>query len=79
MSVDAWADYRRAAGAAGVEVRVLTGAALDGATEVWRAVWHEPVMERPLLTALTHAGNYVAGAFANGRIVGATAGFFGPP
>ncbi|WP_291383230.1 hypothetical protein [Demequina sp.] len=79
MSVDAWADYRRAAGAAGVEVRVLTGAALDGATDVWRAVWHEPVMERPLLTALTHAGNYVAGAFANGRIVGATAGFFGPP
>ena len=79
MSVDAWADYERAATAAGVQVRVLTGAALEGATEVWRAVWHEPVVERHLLTALTHAGNYVAGAFVDGRIVGATAGFFGPP
>lgn len=79
MSADAWADYESAAAAAGVEVRVLTGAALEGAPEVWRAVWNEPVIERHLLTALTHAGNYVAGAFAEGRIVGATAGFFGPP
>ncbi len=79
MSADAWADYERAAATAGVEVRVLTGAALEGAPEVWQAVWNEPVMERHLLTALTHAGNYVAGAFADGRIVGATAGFFGPP
>jgi len=79
VSVDAWADYERAAATAGVEVRVLDGAALEGATEVWRAVWGEPVMERHLLTALRHAGNYVAGAFANGRIVGANAGFFGPP
>ena len=79
MSVDAWADYERAAATAGVEVRVLDGAALEGATEVWRAVWSEPVMERHLLTALRHAGNYVAGAFADGRIVGANAGFFGPP
>lgn len=79
MSVDAWADYERAAATAGVEVRVLDGAALEGATQVWRAVWGEPVMERHLLTALRHAGNYVAGAFADGRIVGANAGFFGPP
>jgi predicted GNAT superfamily acetyltransferase len=79
MSVDAWGDYETAAVAAGVEVRVLAGAALEGATEVWRTVWDEPVMERHLLTALTHAGNYVAGAFAGDRIVGATAGFFGPP
>lgn len=79
MSVDAWADYEAAARAAGVEVRTLEGAALDGATQVWRAVWGEPVMERHLLTALAHAGNYVVGAFAGGRIVGATAGFCGPP
>lgn len=79
MSVDAWGDYQRAAASAGVEVRTLSGAALEGATEVWRTVWGEPVMERHLLTALTHAGNYVAGAFIGDRIVGATAGFFGPP
>ncbi len=79
MTADAWADYERAATAAGVEVRVLTGAAVEGATDVWRAVWNEPVMGRHLMTALTHAGNYVAGAFAEDRIVGATAGFFGAP
>lgn len=79
MSVDAWADYEGAATAAGVEVRTLSGPELDGATQVWRAVWGEPVMERHLLTALAHAGNYVAGAFADGRIVGATAGFCGLP
>jgi len=79
MSIDVWADYETAAAAAGVEVRVLSGAGLEGATEVWRAVWEEPVMERHLLTALVHAGNYVAGAFVGDRIVGATAGFFGPP
>lgn len=76
---EAWIDYERAAASAGVEVRTLAGVDLEGATAVWRAVWGEPVMERHLLTALSHAGNYVAGAFADGRIVGATAGFFGPP
>ncbi|MCB2413030.1 hypothetical protein LGT39_09270 [Demequina sp. TTPB684] len=79
MSVDAWADYDEAATAAGVEARVLAGSELERATEVWRAVWNEPVMERHLLTALSHAGGYVAGAFVGERIVGATAGFFGPP
>jgi predicted GNAT superfamily acetyltransferase len=79
MSADAWADSEAAATAAGVEVRALSGDALAGATEVWRTVWDDPVMERHLLTALAHAGNYVAGAFVGDRIVGATAGFFGPP
>ena len=77
MSADAWVGYEAAAAKAGVEVRTLSGAELDGASQVWRAVWGEPVMERHLLTALAHAGNYVAGAFADGRIVGATAGFLG--
>ncbi|MGC0417606.1 GNAT family N-acetyltransferase [Embleya sp. AB8] len=32
-----------------------------------------------LLRALAHAGNYVAGAYRDGRLVGATVAFFGAP
>ncbi|MYW03608.1 GNAT family N-acetyltransferase, partial [Streptomyces sp. SID3343] len=31
------------------------------------------------MRALSHAGNYVAGAYADGRLVGATVAFFGAP
>lgn len=75
----AWDDAARAAAGAGVEIRALAADDLEAAPGVWRRIWDDPVMERHLLTALEHAGNYVAGAFVDGEAVGAAAGFFGPP
>src|SRR5438477_6879545 len=40
----------------------------------WAGLAHMPVT---LVTALAHSGNYVAGAFAAGQLVGALVGFFG--
>lgn len=75
----AWDDAAASADAAGVTIRTVAGEELELATEAWRLIWNEAVIERHLLTALAHAGNYVAVAFASGRPVGAAAGFFGPP
>src|SRR5215211_7419242 len=48
--------------------------------EIWRpAQGNPPPMTAELLRALAHAGNYVAGAFAGTRLVGASAGFFTAP
>ncbi|MCA2214221.1 GNAT family N-acetyltransferase [Jidongwangia harbinensis] len=73
-----------AAGAAGVRIRPLTG--LDEFDQVYRlyqAIWHpdptNPPVTGELLRALTKAGNYVAGAYADGELVGAGVGFFGAP
>jgi predicted GNAT superfamily acetyltransferase len=45
-------------------------------------VWNTSVQEAPctpaLLRALAHSGNYVAGAWREGRLVGASAGFLHP-
>src|SRR5512133_631270 len=47
---------------------------------VWRPAEGNPSpMTGELLRALAHAGNYVAGAFAGTRMVGASAGFFTAP
>jgi len=49
------------------------------ATEVLRSIWGFPKGEPPvsaeIMRALSFAGGYVAGAFANGSMVGASAGF----
>jgi predicted GNAT superfamily acetyltransferase len=48
--------------------------------EVWRpAEGSPPPVTVELLRALAHAGNYVVGAFAGTRMVGASAGFFTAP
>jgi predicted GNAT superfamily acetyltransferase len=48
--------------------------------EIWRPAEAEPSpMTVGLLRALAHAGNYVVGAFAGTRMVGASAGFFTAP
>jgi predicted GNAT superfamily acetyltransferase len=48
--------------------------------EVWRpAEGNPPPVGLELLRALAHAGNYVVGAFAGPRMVGASAGFFTAP
>lgn len=77
---------RRAANEAarrvGVTVFVLDDREdLDRATKLFGDVWDvdgsEPIMTSALMTALAHAGNYVAGAFFDGQLVGASVGFFG--
>jgi predicted GNAT superfamily acetyltransferase len=74
-----------AAGPAGVVVHELRGheertAARRLFQDVWRPqAGDPPPMTAELLGALGHAGNYVAGAFAGTRMVGASAGFFTAP
>ena len=74
-----------AAAAAGVVIHELRGhrelaAAQRLFEEIWRpAQGNPPPMTAELLRALAHAGNYVAGAFAGTRMVGASAGFFTAP
>lgn len=75
----AWGDYAHAADAANVEVRLLNAAERAQAPELWRGIWGDPILEPYLLTALSHAGNYVAGAFDGGALIGAAAGFFAQP
>jgi predicted GNAT superfamily acetyltransferase len=74
-----------AAGAAGVVIHELRRheerkAARRLFEDVWRPeVGDPPPMTAELLRALGHAGNYVVGAFAGARMVGASAGFFTAP
>jgi predicted GNAT superfamily acetyltransferase len=63
-----------------VEIRCLDEVDdLLGAMSVFREIWAFPDGEAPisaeLLRALAFAGGYVAGAFADGAMVGASAGF----
>lgn len=48
--------------------------------EVFTAIWRRdgaPPMSAELMRALAHTGNYVAGAFLDGRLVGGLVGFLG--
>jgi predicted GNAT superfamily acetyltransferase len=65
-----------------VEVRTLDGMPdLTAAMDVLRSIWAFPDGEAPisaeLLRALALAGGYVAGAFVDGQMIGASAGFLG--
>jgi predicted GNAT superfamily acetyltransferase len=67
-----------------VRLRVLSELAdLEGAyalfDEIWRPAPENPPITTELMRALSASGNYVAGAFEGGRMVGASVGFFGPP
>src|SRR5204862_7785954 len=71
-----------AATRAGVDVVLLEepwqferGAAL--LASIWDAQRESDVVSKEVLRALAHSGNYVAGAFAGGRLVGLSAGFMG--
>jgi predicted GNAT superfamily acetyltransferase len=90
MTLDSLADADeaavRAAKAAGVVVRELaTLDELDAAIAVFDQVWDpgsgNPSIRLDLLRAMTKAGNYASGAYdgANGALLGACVGFFGPP
>jgi predicted GNAT superfamily acetyltransferase len=65
-----------------LEVRTLDAMPeLTEAMEVLRSIWGFRNGEGPIsaefMRALAFAGNYVAGAFAGGRMIGASAGFLG--
>ncbi len=72
-----------AARAAGVTVRELADLSeLNDVVELFASIWGRddgPPMNLELLRALTKAGNYAAGAFADDRLVGACVGFFHAP
>ena len=71
-----------AAGRAGVVVEPVEDVGvLQEAVELLCAVWgvnrREPPIRRDMLRALAHAGNYVATATSDGRLVGVIIGFLG--
>ncbi|HEU5038441.1 MAG TPA: GNAT family N-acetyltransferase [Nocardioides sp.] len=72
-----------AAYAAGVAVREVTDLAeLTAVVELYATIWGRsgnPPMTIELLRAFSKAGNYVGGAFAGDRLVGACVGFFHAP
>ncbi len=47
--------------------------------EIWHPEPHNPPITVELMRALSHAGNYVAGAFDGDTLVGASVGFFAAP
>lgn len=69
-----------AADRAGVEVvEVDEVDVLRALSELFATVWStpdNPPLRPDLLRALSHAGNYVAGAFSGDRLVGGSVGFF---
>ncbi|MGE0817569.1 MAG: GNAT family N-acetyltransferase [Candidatus Nanopelagicales bacterium] len=78
----AWDDARRAAERSGVEVRALsTLDELADARAVWDAVWPTvpgaTEITGNLIRAIEHAGGYVSGAYAGGRMVGSCLAFLG--
>ena len=73
-------DARRAAATAGVVIRDVDDAATAGTIGPFlRALWGREADPAPydLVMAMVHAGNYVSGAYADGRLVGALVAFTG--
>ncbi|MGC4962725.1 GNAT family N-acetyltransferase [Gordonia sp. DT101] len=67
-----------------VEIRELSSPRdLQQLTHVFDDVWHPDPGNRPvsvdMLRALSHAGNYVAGAYIGDRLAGGSVGFFAAP
>ncbi|HEX6233723.1 MAG TPA: hypothetical protein VFZ63_11420 [Jiangellaceae bacterium] len=74
----------RAAERAGVEIRLVDD--LPGLTDIcalldriWRPDPTNPLLTTEFARALSHAGNYIAGAFDGVELVGACVGFFADP
>ncbi len=68
----------------GVEVRELSSPdELEDLLRIFDDVWRPDPTNRPvgtdMLRALTHAGNYVAGAFVGDHLAGGSVAFFGAP
>ena len=80
--IDAAAEAaQRAAGRAGVTLREIHDLEGEAAvSELFDRVWGtegQPVMPANLLHAVSHAGNYLAGAWHHDQIIGAAFGFLG--
>jgi predicted GNAT superfamily acetyltransferase len=78
----AGADAGKAAERAGVELALLGGPSeIRAASALFSTVWGtantDAHIPPDLLRALTHAGNYAAGAYAGDELVGAVVGFLG--
>lgn len=78
----AWERARADAERAGVTIRELdTVGELTMASVTWSRVWGRgpagPMIPTEMLRAMTHAGNYAAGVFRDGHLVGAAFGFLG--
>ncbi|MFF0203817.1 GNAT family N-acetyltransferase [Streptomyces sp. NPDC005017] len=56
---------------------------LEAVARLYAGIWGTdpacPPVSPEIMRALSHAGNYVAGAYEDGRLVGASVGFFGTP
>lgn len=77
-------DAERAALHAGVEVRELTGVAEQAdaialLSRIWQRTADNPAVPPELLRALSKAGSYVGGAFADGMLVGVAIAFHADP
>ncbi|MFI8912927.1 GNAT family N-acetyltransferase [Streptomyces sp. NPDC053513] len=48
-------------------------------TDIWGTASDSPPVSAEVMRALSHAGNYVAGAYEQGHLVGASVGFYGDP
>jgi predicted GNAT superfamily acetyltransferase len=77
-------DWALAAAAGGVRVMELFE--IGGFTDVFQLfddIWHPEPANAPIsvemMRALSHAGNYVAGAYEGDRLVGASVAFLGAP
>ncbi len=69
-----------AAESAGLTVRDLEQVGdLERLSKIFAEIWSAPdsMITPELLRALSHAGNYVAGAFSNGDMIGGIIGFLG--
>ncbi|WP_066948873.1 hypothetical protein [Microtetraspora fusca] len=80
----AWAAAEEAAARCGAQIRELDEIAdFERVVGLFDEIWHPdpatPPITVEIMRALSHAGNYVAGAFDGDRLVGASAGFFAAP
>ncbi|WP_300267026.1 GNAT family N-acetyltransferase [Microbacterium sp.] len=77
-------DAQRAAVAAGVSIRELTGineqaAAISLLAEIWKRSPENPPVPPELLRAMSKAGNYIGGAFAGETLIGVAIAFHSGP
>jgi predicted GNAT superfamily acetyltransferase len=80
LCADAAATALSAATRAGVEIRLLDSLAeFEAASRLIARIWSDDDPKAPaaLLRALSHAGNFVAGAFSGTELVGVSVAFFG--
>lgn len=80
VPADADRTARELADRAGVAIRGLCDAEADAAARLLADIWQTTLgagpIEAPLLIAFLHTDNYVAGAFADGKLVGVCVGFY---